>query len=56
MPEPRPYTPRPDDSAADIESLVDLGMAEEQPEPQAPSTDPFLEPVYDPPLEPDDAA
>ncbi len=48
MPEPRPYTPRPDDSAADIESLVDLGMAEEQPvpEPPPPALDPFLEPVY----------
>jgi hypothetical protein len=58
MPEPRPYTPRPDDSAADMASLVALGGAEPQPipEPPPPAIDPFLEPAYPDGYAPDDAA
>ncbi|MFG3660224.1 hypothetical protein [Streptomyces sp. NPDC047706] len=51
MPDPIPLRPRRDDAAADVRSLVQLGEAPPQPVP-APSTSPFLEPVYDPPLEP----
>lgn len=48
MPEPRPITRRVDDSAADMGSLVTLGLAEPQPvpEPPAPAIDPFQEPAY----------
>ncbi|WP_405944768.1 hypothetical protein [Streptomyces sp. NBC_00932] len=40
------------DTAADMETLVDMGVVPEQP---VPSDDPFLEPVYPDDL-PDDAA
>jgi hypothetical protein len=48
VPEAIPVTPRTDDSAADMGSLVRLGLAEPQPvpEPPPPADDPFLEPVY----------
>ncbi|WP_328631959.1 hypothetical protein [Streptomyces sp. NBC_00356] len=48
MPDPIPVTPRVDDSAADMSSLVQLGLAEPQPvpEPPPPATDPFQEPDY----------
>lgn len=60
MPDARPYTPRTDDSAADMKSLVALGQAPPQPVPEPPpAVDPFQEPVY-PGLpdgyQPDDAA
>ncbi|WP_409469047.1 hypothetical protein [Streptomyces sp. HC307] len=51
MPDPIPLQPRRDDTAADMRSLVQLGEAPPQPVP-APATNPFQEPVYDPPLEP----
>ncbi|WP_394436315.1 hypothetical protein [Streptomyces sp. SGAir0957] len=56
MPAPIPVQPRRDPGAADMGSLVDLGVVEEQPEPEppAPTIDPFQEPVYEP--APDDAA
>lgn len=53
MHEPIPLQPRRDDGAADMTSLVELGEAEPQPVP-APSTQPFQEPAYDPPLPPAD--
>ncbi|MFF9175996.1 hypothetical protein [Streptomyces sp. NPDC014793] len=43
MPEPTPMPPRQDPGAADVQSLVALGVEEPPP---IPSTDPFLEPVY----------
>jgi hypothetical protein len=48
MPEPRPASRRTDNSAADMDSLVNLGLAEEQPvpEPPPPAIDPFLQPAY----------
>lgn len=48
MPEPIFVIPRVDDSAADMTSLVKLGLAEPQPvpEPPEPSIQPFQEPVY----------
>lgn len=46
MPDAIPITPRTDDSAADMGSLVRLGLAEPQPVPEPPADDPFLEPVY----------
>lgn len=48
MPEPIPIVRRVDDSAADMSSLVQLGLAEPQPipEPPPPATDPFQEPIY----------
>ncbi|MFF1837851.1 hypothetical protein ACFVXE_27110 [Streptomyces sp. NPDC058231] len=49
---PRPVQRREDDSAADMGTLVDLGLAEEQPVPQY--EDLFLEP--DLPPAPEDAA
>jgi hypothetical protein len=53
VPDPIPLTPRRDDTAADMRSLVQLGEADPQPIPApTPATNPFLEPVYDPPLEP----
>lgn len=59
MPEPRPVTPRTDESAADMGSLIDLGLAEEQPtpSPEPPPTEP-QEPMYEPPMyePPEDAA
>lgn len=47
MPEPRPITRRVDDGAADMSSLVQLGLADPQPvpEPPPPAVDPFQEPV-----------
>lgn len=47
MPEPRPITRRVDDGAADMSSLVQLGLADPQPvpEPPPPTVDPFQEPV-----------
>lgn len=50
---PRQVQPRPDDGAADMETLVDLGLAEEQPVPMYAGL--FLEPDI-PPAGPDDAA
>ena len=50
---PRQVVPRQDDGAADMGTLVDLGLAEEQPVPQYAGL--FLEPDI-PPAEPDDAA
>ncbi|MFZ4150536.1 hypothetical protein [Streptomyces pseudogriseolus] len=56
MPTPIPSHPRRDDTAADMGTLVRLGYEEPQPVPApAPETNPFQEPVYDPPL-PDDPA
>lgn len=50
MPDARPATPRSDDSAADMASLVGLGVVEEQPipspDPPPPATQPFMEPVF----------
>lgn len=46
MPDPIPVIPRVDESAADMSSLVQLGLAEPQPVPEPPSTQPFQEPVY----------
>lgn len=51
MPEPRERQPRHDDTAADIGTLVRLGREDPPPIPR-PATQPFQEPVYDPPLEP----
>lgn len=51
MPEARPMARRVDDSAGDMGSLVELGLAEAQPVPE-PSISPFLEPDLLPP--PDD--
>lgn len=51
MPDPIPLRPRRDDTAADVRSLVQLGREDPPPVP-APSIQPFLEPVYHPPLEP----
>lgn len=50
---PRQMTRRQDDGAGDMETLVDLGLADEQPVPQYAEL--FLEPDI-PPAEPDDAA
>jgi hypothetical protein len=50
MPEAVERTPRRDDTAADIGSLVRMGEAEPPPVP-APSISPFLEPDL-PPAEP----
>ena len=50
---PRPVQRRVDDGAADLGTLVDLGLAEEPPDPQY--TNQYLEPDI-PPTEPDDAA
>ncbi|WP_193433103.1 hypothetical protein [Streptomyces luteocolor] len=49
MPDPRPMARRVDDSAADITSLVDLGLVEEPPEPSYEGL--FVEPDI-PPEEP----
>lgn len=46
---PRPARPIVDDTGADMGTLVDLGMAEEQPEPPEPDDPPPDDP-------PDDAA
>jgi hypothetical protein len=55
MPDAQPIFRPPDDSAADIASLVRLGLAEPQPVPEPPSTSPFVEPTYpDPVDQPDD--
>jgi hypothetical protein len=48
MPEAIPVTPRRDDTAADMQSLVQLGRVDEQPVP-APSNNPFLAPDLPPP-------
>lgn len=50
---PRPVQRRVDEGAADMGTLVDLGLVEEQPEPQYAGL--FLEPDI-PIVEPDDAA
>ena len=47
MSEAVPVQPRPRDTAADMGSLVQLGLADEQPVP-APSISPFLEPDLPP--------
>lgn len=47
MPEAVPVAPRPKGAAADMRSLVQLGLADEQPIP-APSISPFLEPDLPP--------
>jgi hypothetical protein len=47
MPEARPVTRRINDAAADMGSLVRMGLADEQPVP-APSISPFLEPDWPP--------
>ena len=48
MPDPIPVVRQVDDSAADMTSLVQLGLAEPQPvpEPPPPADNPFQEPVY----------
>ncbi|MEV5680954.1 hypothetical protein [Streptomyces sp. NPDC052179] len=48
-PEPIPVQHRPDDTAADTGSLVDMGVVEEQPEPPAPEEPPVEEPPADEP-------
>ncbi|MCM8548878.1 hypothetical protein [Streptomyces sp. STCH 565 A] len=50
-PQPVPVRPRPDDAAADMGSLVELGMAPEQPEPSLPGQPPPSDDL-DPPEEP----
>lgn len=55
MPDPIPREPRRDDTAADTRSLERMGHIEPQPIP-APATQPFQEPVYDPPLPPEETA
>lgn len=45
---PRPVTPRVDDASADLGTLVDLGVVEEQPEPQAPEPPATPEPEPEP--------
>lgn len=49
MPKPTPVIRRVDTSAADMGSLVDLGIVEEQPEPEppAPAIDPYQQPADD---------
>ncbi|MFD3980748.1 hypothetical protein ACFWR6_19375 [Streptomyces griseus] len=49
-PTPQPARPRPDDTAADTGSLVDLGVVEEQPEPSDPA-EPPAETSVDPPVD-----
>lgn len=48
---PRQVTPPVDDSAADLGTLVDLGIVEDQPEPQAPQ--PPATPEPEPPATPE---
>jgi hypothetical protein len=48
----RPHVPRVDEAAADLGTMVELGMADEPPVP-VPSTQPFLEPQWPPEAEPD---
>lgn len=50
---PRQVVPRQDDGAADMETLVDLGLAEEQPVPQYAEL--FLEPDIPPEAPPADS-
>ncbi|MGQ4343616.1 hypothetical protein [Streptomyces sp. SAS_275] len=45
QPEPIPMRPRRDDTAADADTLEEMGRLDEQPVP-APSISPFLEPDY----------
>lgn len=52
QPDQRPHVPRPDEAAADLGTMVELGMAEEPPVP-VPSTAPFLEPAWPPEVETD---
>lgn len=53
QPAPQPARPRVDTTAADLGSLAAMGVVEAPPEPSpespAPSTQPFQEPVYEPP-------
>jgi hypothetical protein len=42
MLEPQPAVPQPSDASADMGSLVELGLAEPDPEPPTPETDPTL--------------
>ncbi|WP_381801249.1 hypothetical protein [Streptomyces niveus] len=49
-----PVTPRVDEAAADLGTMVELGLAEEPPVP-SPFLAPFLEPQWPPPAS-DDAA
>ncbi|MFE3485077.1 hypothetical protein [Streptomyces griseus] len=48
-PEPTPVQPRPDDTAADTGTLVDMGVIEEQPTPTGPDPEPG--PVDEPPTD-----
>ncbi|MGW5928091.1 hypothetical protein ACWF2L_17845 [Streptomyces anulatus] len=50
-PEPTPVQPRPDDTAADTGTLVDMGVVEEQPTPPEPDPAPADEPPADTPPE-----
>ena len=55
MPEPRPLTPRRDDTAADADSLERLGRLDPQPLPAAPSGGlPVETPAPTPPPDPAD--
>lgn len=36
LPEPTPARPRPDETSADMETLIHLGIVEEQPTPSEP--------------------
>ncbi|MDW4900676.1 hypothetical protein RB625_19895 [Streptomyces californicus] len=49
VPEPIPMQPRPDDTAADTGTLVEMGVVEEQPTPAEP--DPAPEPADEPPAD-----
>lgn len=48
----RPHVPRPDEAAADLGTMVELGLADEPPVP-SPSIAPFLEPQWPPETEPE---
>lgn len=48
----RPHVPRVDEAAADLGTMVELGMADEPPVP-SPSITPFLEPQWPPEAEAD---
>ncbi|MFJ4808477.1 hypothetical protein [Streptomyces longwoodensis] len=45
MPAPVPLPERPDDGAADLESLIELGIEDPPPEPAPPEPPPVVEPV-----------
>ncbi|GGK24806.1 hypothetical protein GCM10011583_66100 [Streptomyces camponoticapitis] len=52
QPDQHPVQPRVDEAAADLGTMVELGMADPAPVP-SPSIAPFLEPAWPPEVEPD---